>query len=92
MIKVVKYVLVYLLVIELVVFCLFFISWFDDYGVLKSVYYSLFYMILVFNNVGFVLSGDSLLVFKGDIIVNLVIIILFIIGGLGFMVLIDIYK
>ena len=91
-IKVAKYVLVYSLVIESVAFCLLFISWFDDYGALKSAYHSLFYTISAFNNAGFALSGDSLSAFKGDITVNVVITGLFIIGGLGFTVLIDIYK
>ena len=91
-IKVAKYVVVYSLIIESVAFLLLWVSWFDDYGFWQGAYQSLFYTISAFNNAGFALSSDSLSQFRGDLMVNFVITALFIIGGLGFTVLIDIYQ
>lgn len=55
-------------------------------------FYVFFYIIFVFNNVGFVLSGDSFFVYVGDLIINFIIFVLFIIGGFGFFVWIEFYK
>lgn len=56
----------------------------------QALYQSLFYSISAFNNAGFALTDQSLMPYVDDLVVNLVITGLIIIGGLGFMVLIDI--
>ena len=91
-IHVAKCVITYSLIIESIAFCLLFISWLDDYTLIESAYHSLFYTISAFNNAGFALNNDSLVAFKNDIAINIIISALFIIGGLGFTVLIDIYQ
>jgi len=52
----------------------------------------LFHAISAFNNAGFSIWPDNLTRFVGDPIVNIVISSLFIIGGIGFTVLVDIFH
>lgn len=61
--------------------------WTGDYGFGHAAYYGLFHAVSAFNNAGFALFSDSLMRFRGDWIVNLVITTLVICGGLGFVVL-----
>jgi trk system potassium uptake protein len=66
--------------------------WASDYGVGQSIYYGLFHAISAFNNAGFALFSDSLMRFRGDWVVNLVVTSLIICGGLGFVVLTEIGR
>jgi len=64
------------------------------YPVGKAVYYAIFHSVSAFCNAGFSLYSDSLTRFRGDWITILVITILIVCGGLGFMVLFNLntYK
>jgi trk system potassium uptake protein len=66
--------------------------WASEYGLGQAAYYGLFHAISAFNNAGFALFSDSLMQFRGDWIVNLVITTLVIGGGLGFVVLTEIGR
>lgn len=57
-----------------------------------AVYYGIFHSISAFNNAGFVLWPDNLMRFAGDPAVNLTIAALFVAGGLGFTVMMDVYR
>jgi len=61
--------------------------WWQDMGAGRAAYFGLFHSISAFNNAGFALFSDSLIGFRADPVVNLVISILFVCGGLGFVVL-----
>jgi trk system potassium uptake protein TrkH len=61
--------------------------WAGDYGIGQAAYYGVFHAVSAFNNAGFALFSDSLMRFRGDWIINLVITTLIICGGLGFVVL-----
>lgn len=63
-----------------------------DMDALSAAYYAVFHAVSAFNNAGFALWPDSLTGFAGDPAFNLIISLLFITGGIGFVVLIDIYK
>ncbi|MBM7632050.1 TrkH family potassium uptake protein [Geomicrobium sediminis] len=63
-----------------------------ELGFSDALYTALFHSIAAFNNAGFSLNDQSLEGFIGDPVVNITISALFIIGGLGFMVLVDLYK
>ncbi len=54
-----------------------------------SLYSAIFHSISAFCNAGFSLNSDSLILFKGNWPVNLTIILLIILGGLGFSVIIE---
>lgn len=56
----------------------------------QALYSGLFYAISAFNNAGFALSDQSLMLYAQDVTINIVITALIILGGLGFMVLIDV--
>lgn len=66
--------------------------WAGEYGLGRAAYYGLFHSISAFNNAGFALFSDSLMRFRGDWIVNIVITTLIICGGLGFVVLTEIGR
>lgn len=67
------------------------LRWYDEMGLLKAFYYSLFHSVSSFNNAGFSLWPDSLTRYVGDPVVNIVITALFIVGGIGFTVVMDLY-
>ena len=71
------------------------ISFIPRFGSLKGIYFSIFHAISAFCNAGFDLMGailprSSLTAFKGNILVNVVIMTLIIVGGIGFLVWDDI--
>ena len=66
-------------------------------GIVKGLYFGFFHAISAFCNAGFDLMGNweaysSLTAFEGDILVNLVIMTLIIVGGVGFIVWDDIMR
>jgi trk system potassium uptake protein len=87
-----KAVLLYSMIIELAGMLLLTLVWWPEYGFTKAVYHGFFYTVSAFNNAGFALSNDSLVHYIGSVPVNLLITVLFIIGGIGFTVLIDLKK
>ncbi len=64
------------------------------YGVLKGIYYSFFHAISSFCNAGFDLMGSagSLTAYRSDFLVSGTIMLMIVLGGLGFRVLMDIYR
>lgn len=68
-----------------------------QYGILRGVFYGIFHSVSAFCNAGFDLMGhiepyNSFVSYYDDWLVNLVIMSLIIIGGIGFIVWDDIYK
>ncbi len=73
------------------------IRFIPQYGFLRGIFYSIFHAVSAFCNAGFDLMGhtgqyNSLSVYYDDWLVNLVIMSLIIIGGIGFVVWDDISK
>jgi len=68
------------------------LRWQADMGFGQAAYYALFHSISAFNNAGFALWPDSLSSHAGDPIVNLTIILLFIMGGLGYIVVVEVFR
>ena len=60
--------------------------WSSTLGAGTAAWYGLFHAVSAFNNAGFALWSDNLMSWRGDVVVNLVITILIIAGGLGFFV------
>ena len=58
----------------------------------KAVYFGVFHSISAFNNAGFALFSNSLMNFQTDPVVNGVILVLIILGGIGFLVYRDILS
>ena len=87
-----KSVLLFALIVESISVVILTLYWLPEMGLQKSFFHALFYTISAFNNAGFALSPNSLMQYVEDPVVNLTITGLFIIGGLGFTVLMDLYK
>ena len=92
MVRLVKYVLILTIIIEGIGFLLLFLRFSKDYSFIRSLYLGLFHSISAFNNAGFDLLGTSFEGYYGDVTINFVIIMLIILGGLGFGVLLELYN
>lgn len=68
------------------------LRWGPEMGWGHASYAAIFHAVSAFNNAGFSLWSSNLTKYVGDPTVNIVITGLFIIGGLGFTVLIDIWQ
>ncbi len=63
-----------------------------EFGWAEGLWQSLFHSISAFNNAGFSLFPDSLSRWVGDPLINIVVPLLFILGGLGFTVASDVWR
>lgn len=64
-----------------------------DFGLGKGIWYSVFHSVSAFCNAGLDIIGDSsLIMYRGDVLVNLTICFLIITGGIGFIVWWDIIR
>lgn len=88
----VRQVFIFSMVMEGIATLLLSMRWVPELGWSKGLYYSLFHAISAFNNAGFSLWSDSLTTYVADPLVIIVISCLFIVGGLGFTVLIDLWS
>jgi trk system potassium uptake protein TrkH len=87
-----KSVFAYTIVIESIgVGCLF-LMWIGRFPLMETIYLSLFHAISAFCNAGFCLFSDSLIGFRENIPLNLCITSLIILGGIGFIVLKDLFE
>ncbi|WP_394138890.1 TrkH family potassium uptake protein [Cytobacillus oceanisediminis] len=91
-IHLVRNLFVFSIIIELIAMLFLSLRWVPEFGWGKGLYYSFFHSISAFNNAGFALWSDSLMGYVGDPVINIVITFLFIIGGIGFTVLADIWH
>lgn len=87
-----KAVLVFSLLVEAIGMLILSVHWSDELGWQTSLFHGFFYTISAFNNAGFALSANSLMPYVADPVVNLTITGLFIVGGLGFSVWIDLKR
>lgn len=80
------------LVIELTGFFLLTLVFLKKYEIKKAMFLGAFHSVSAFCNAGFdILSESSLTGYYGDILLNITVIILIILGGLGFSVWVDIF-
>ncbi|HDR8324300.1 TPA: TrkH family potassium uptake protein [Bacillus cereus] len=91
-VKLVQRIIVITLVIELFGAIVLAIRWSYEMPWVKAIYYGVFHSITAFNNAGFGLEPDNLSKWVGDPIVNAMITFLFISGGIGFIVILDVIK
>jgi trk system potassium uptake protein TrkH len=91
-IRLVKILFVFAFSMEVIAVILLSIRWIPEYGWAYGIYTSIFHAISAFNNAGFSLWSDSLMGYVGDPVVNILITLLFITGGIGFTVLSDLWH
>lgn len=58
----------------------------------QAAWFGVFHAVSAFNNAGFSLFSDNMMGFRGDWVINITIPLLIIMGGLGYMVLLEIYN
>lgn len=93
MINLFKYVLIFTFSVELLGAIFLSFRFIPTYGLGKGIWYSIFHSISAFCNAGFDILGDSVYPLRSDGLVNITLMALVIIGGLGFMVTSEIiYK
>lgn len=95
MVRMAKRIVMGTLLIEAIGAILLSIRFIPEFGFLRGLYYSVFHSISAFCNAGFDLMGDqgaysSLVNYYDDWLINLVIMSLIIVGGIGFLVWSDI--
>lgn len=88
-VRLIKNVVVYSLVVESIAAFIFAIRWSFEMPLGKAIYYGVFHAVSLFNNAGFELVGGyrNLTPYVGDFVINTVSMILVILGGIGFIVM-----
>ncbi len=88
----IKGVLLYSLFFEGIGTVILTLAWMQDYPLSDAFFYAAFYSVSAFNNGGFSLFPNSLMSFADQYLITLTISMLYIIGGIGFVVLMDIKR
>lgn len=92
LVRLIIYVIIVSLSIEIIGAICLSVKFIPMFGLKKGIAFSIFHSISAFCNAGFDILGESLVPYNKDLWLNLVIMSLVIIGGLGFSVYVDIYK
>ena len=87
--RLIKRILLVTFTVELLGALPLFLKWRFTLGVGKAAYYALFHSVSAFCNAGFSLFPTSMLAYQQDSVINLGMMSLIILGGLGFVVLLD---
>ncbi|MFW6035809.1 MAG: TrkH family potassium uptake protein [Halothermotrichaceae bacterium] len=87
-----KYVIILTFTIEITGAFLLYLYFQKIMSASRAAYFSIFHSISAFNNAGFDLFGNSLENFVSSTYINIIISFLFILGGLGFIVIEEIYQ
>jgi trk system potassium uptake protein TrkH len=66
-----------------------FLRWSPELGATRAAYAGAFHAVSAFCNAGFSLWATSLIRYRGDLMVNVVVVALIVLGGLGFLVVSD---
>ena len=87
-----KIVFASIIIIEVVGAIILSLRFWADMPLDKALWFGLFHSISAFNNAGFSLFSDNMMGFRGDLVINITIPLLIIIGGLGYLVLLELYN
>lgn len=91
-VNLVKRIILITFIVELIGATTLAIRWSFEMPLGKAIYYGIFHSISAFNNAGFGLEPDSLSKWVGDPTVNIMVTLLFITGGIGFTVILDLFH
>lgn len=92
LLRLIQYILAVTFTIEGVGALLLFTQLIQKYSAGKAIYYSIFHAVSAYNNAGFDLFGNSLEGFVSNPVINITVILLIILGGLGFAVFAELYE
>jgi trk system potassium uptake protein len=85
----IKNVIKFTLFFELIGTIILFLRWVKVFHPSKALFYALFHSVSAFNNAGFALFSNSFIGYKDDMITNMILMALIVLGGLGFFVLLE---
>jgi len=88
----IKYVVMFTFGVEFIGILLLFIRFMDFFSIRTALYHSVFHSISAFCNAGFSSFSNNLSDYREDVWINLVIMSLIIIGGIGFVVVYELQK
>ncbi|WP_297280788.1 TrkH family potassium uptake protein [uncultured Anaerococcus sp.] len=91
MINLFRYVLIFTIGSEAIGALFLSLRFVPTYGLGKGIWYAVFHSISAFCNAGFDILGDSIYPLRDDYLVNITIMALVVVGGLGFMVTSEIF-
>ncbi len=92
LVRFLKIVFTFILVIEILGMLILTLRFWADMPLFKAAWFGMFHAISAFNNAGFSLFSDNLMGYRGDLVINLTIPMLIILGGLGYLVLTELYH
>lgn len=98
LVRLVQRILIFTVVFEGLGALILALHWMPKFGFARALYYGIFHSVSNFNNAGFDIFGgysgkfSSLTTFVSDPIVNIVIMVLIIAGGIGFIVISELYD
>lgn len=88
----IKNIFFYTVAIEVAGTLSFFIRWHKIFSAPKALFYSVFHSVSAFCNAGFSVFCDSFESFRSDSYVNITLMVLIVLGGLGFLVINEIIR
>ncbi len=90
--KLLKQIIIFTFIVEFIGALILFFRFILVFPFSKALWYAVFHSVSAFCNAGFSLFSDNLVGYKGDLTVNLVIMFLIVAGGIGFIVVSDVYE
>ncbi|NQT06814.1 MAG: Trk family potassium uptake protein [Candidatus Omnitrophica bacterium] len=92
--RLIAYIVGIVLLVETVGAALLFMRWraIEKWSLMTNIYNSIFHSISAFCNAGFSLFNRSFVGFREDIFINAIMIALIFIGGIGFVVILDLWQ
>jgi trk system potassium uptake protein TrkH len=92
MLALIKNILIVTFVLEAIGSAFLFLTFIKIFQPIKALYYAIFHSISAFCNAGFGLYPDNLMQFKFNFNVSMTVTLLIIFGGLGFSVIVDLWR
>lgn len=92
LVRFLKIVFAFIAMIELSGMIILTLRFWIDMPIEKAIWYGAFHAISAFNNAGFSLFPNNMMDYRDDIIINLTIPLLIILGGLGYLVIVELYH
>lgn len=92
LVRFLKIVFASIVIIEIIGVVILTLRFWVDMPFLQALWFGFFHSISAFNNAGFSLFSDNLMRYRGDFVINFTIPMLIILGGLGYIVLLEIYN
>ncbi len=92
LVRFLKIVFASIIIIEVIGMVVLTLRFWIDMPLGQAIWFGAFHAVSAFNNAGFSLFQDNMIGYRGDIVINLIIPALIILGGLGYLVLTELYH